>query len=60
MFTMDADTILIFVILCGLIALGFAFSLIRFILRQEDGSAKVREIAESIHRGAMRSEEHTS
>ena len=45
MFTMDADTILIFVILCGLIALGFAFSLIRFILRQEDGSAKVREIA---------------
>ena len=53
MFTMDADTILIFVILCGLIALGFAFSLIRFILRQEDGNAKVKEIAEAIHQGAM-------
>ncbi len=52
-FTSTPDTVLIFVLLCGLIGLGFAFSLIRFIFRQPDGNAKVKEISEAIHKGAM-------
>ena len=45
--------LMVFVILCGIMALLFAFTLIKFILRQPDGNQKVKEIAEQIHLGAM-------
>ena len=48
-----ANNLLIFVFLCIFIGLGFVFSLIRYIIKQDDGSEKVREIANAIHKGAM-------
>ncbi len=53
MYAADERTILAFVFLCCIIGLGFAFELIRFILKQQDASPKVREIADMIHKGAL-------
>src|SRR3989338_2176682 len=53
MFEYTANNLLIFVFLCIFIGLGFVFSLIRYIIKQDDGSEKVKEIANAIHKGAM-------
>ncbi|MAE42126.1 sodium-translocating pyrophosphatase [Candidatus Woesearchaeota archaeon] len=47
------DTILLGVSLTGVLAFLFAGFLIRFILKKDNGDKKVREIADSIHKGAM-------
>ncbi|MEE9401326.1 MAG: sodium/proton-translocating pyrophosphatase, partial [Dehalococcoidia bacterium] len=46
------DIELIPVLLAGLLALAFAGYLVRYILRQDQGSDKVREIASAIQEGA--------
>ena len=46
------DFELIPVLLAGLLALAFAGSLVRYILQQDEGSDKVREIAAAIQGGA--------
>ena len=37
----------------GIIALLFAYRLVRIILKKPEGSEKVQEIADQIHKGAM-------
>lgn len=53
MFSYTIGNMLIFIFLSVFIGIFFSLSLIRYILRQDAGSEKVKEIAESIHKGSM-------